>query len=175
MKINNLTFKRARLILLNTILMICFAVLMNTSLSAATITVTNTDDSGSGSLRNAIANAASGDTIDFNLSGCPCTITLTSAELLIDRKNLIINGPGANQLTISGGNARRILRITGMMPALVTISDVKIANGSASGGGGIFVNLGKLTISNSVITGNVSTGGQSGIGGGILVNTGSSL
>ena len=41
-----------------------------------TWTVTNTNDSGSGSLREALAFSAPGDTINFSLSGCPCTITL---------------------------------------------------------------------------------------------------
>ena len=36
---------------------------------AATITVTNVADSGPGSLRQAIASAATGDTIDFAVNG----------------------------------------------------------------------------------------------------------
>src|SRR5689334_23983839 len=47
---------------------------------AATITVTTTADSGAGSLRQAILDAASGDTINFSLPA-NSTITLTSAEL----------------------------------------------------------------------------------------------
>ena len=65
---------------------------------AATLTVTNHDDSGPGSLRDSIANAASGDTITFALP-TPSTISLTSGELLID-KNLTVAGPGADSLTI---------------------------------------------------------------------------
>src|SRR5262245_42102815 len=71
--------------------------------AASTIHVTTTADSGAGSLRQAIVDAAAGDTIDFNLS-YPATITLTSEPLSID-KNLTINGPGADQLTVSGGNS----------------------------------------------------------------------
>ncbi len=37
--------------------------------SAATITVMNTNDSGAGSLRQAITDAGSGDTIDFGVTG----------------------------------------------------------------------------------------------------------
>ena len=64
----------------------------------STLTVTNLNDSGSGSLRQAIADAASGDTIDF-APGLTGVIT-TQSELRIN-KNLIIMGPGADLLTIS--------------------------------------------------------------------------
>ena len=47
--------------------------------NAATITVTNTNDSGAGSLRQAILDAAPGSTIDFDPSvfATPQTLTLT--------------------------------------------------------------------------------------------------
>ena len=73
-----------------TALMLCVAV----SVYAATYTVTNTNDSGVGSLRQAIfdANAtAEADTITFSVAG---TITLASSlEQII--YSLTINGPGA--------------------------------------------------------------------------------
>jgi hypothetical protein len=56
---------------------------------AATLTVTSTADSGAGSLRDAIANAASGDTVDFAVTG---TIVLTSGHLFIGN-DLNIIGP----------------------------------------------------------------------------------
>lgn len=55
---------------------------------AATITVSNANDSGAGSLRQAIADAAAGDTITF---AGDYTITLTS-ELTIS-KNLVTTQP----------------------------------------------------------------------------------
>src|SRR6202163_2047981 len=62
----------------------------------STITVTTPNDNGAGSLRDAISNASSGDTINFD-SGIT-TINLTSGGFSIS-KNLTINGPGANLLT----------------------------------------------------------------------------
>jgi hypothetical protein len=143
---------------------------------AATITVTNTNDSGAGSLRAAIASAAgSGDTIDFNLGSLPATITLTSTELFIQNKSLTIRGPGADQLTISGGNARRVLRVRA--PALgvagVAISGLTIADGNTTtNGGGIYVEQGRLTVLNCVVASNTApTGG----GGGIMADAGTRL
>lgn len=46
-------------------------VLANAQRAAAIVTVTHTADSGAGSLRGAIAAAAPGDMIDFNLQAVP--------------------------------------------------------------------------------------------------------
>ena len=50
---------------------------------AATITVTNTNDSGPGSLREALTVANDGDTITFAVTG---GIVLTSDQLLVDKR-----------------------------------------------------------------------------------------
>jgi hypothetical protein len=134
------------------------------ALVASTVTVTNTNDSGPGSLRQAISDAITGDTIDFNLSGCPCTITLTSAELVIN-KSVTIQGPGADQLTVSGNNATRVFNIaTDRGNYNISVSGVTIANGRETAldafGGGIFnSNSGTLAILNTVITDNSAVGG----------------
>jgi len=64
---------------------------------AATIMVTNGNDSGPGSLRQVIVDASSGDTINF--APRVTTVNLTSGELVID-KNLTITGPRANRLIV---------------------------------------------------------------------------
>ncbi|NDJ53480.1 MAG: hypothetical protein GYB68_10395 [Chloroflexi bacterium] len=84
----------------------CFSV----SVQASSFVVTNTDDSGPGSLRQAIldTNAAPGpDTITFDVTGL---IALTSGELLI-RDDLTIIGPGPDALAVSGSNLGRVFRV----------------------------------------------------------------
>src|SRR5436190_20479894 len=71
------------------------------SSSASTLIVTSALDNGPGSLRATIAAAASGDVIQFDASLNGQVILLTS-ELSVTRE-LKIDGPGADQLAISGG------------------------------------------------------------------------
>src|SRR5262245_26547475 len=103
-----------------------------------TITVTNTLDSGAGSLRQAIndANACSDTNIIEFDAGVTGTITLTSGQLLI-AGHVTINGPGADVLSVDGNNATRVFYITNHT---VTITGLTIANGNAGvgSGGGIF-------------------------------------
>jgi hypothetical protein len=131
-----------------------------TSASAAgigtSLTVTNINDSGFGSLRDAIAHGASGNTINFSLS-YPASITLASP--LAIGTSLTISGPGASNVAISGNNAVQVLSING--GTTVAINGVTIENGSSSAGyyygiayGGGISNAGTLTLSNSVVTGN---------------------
>ena len=106
---------------------------------AATIRVVNTDDSGPGSLRQAVADAEPGDTIAFDLGACPCTIILTSGEVVVD-KSLTIQGPGPATLTIGGTPESRSFRIPRSSRAV--ISGVAIIGGYADTGGGIRVDAG---------------------------------
>ncbi|SPE54390.1 hypothetical protein SBV1_1860038 [Verrucomicrobia bacterium] len=127
----------------------------------STIVVTNLNDSGPGSLRQAIAAAAPGDTVSFGVTG---TITLTSGELLVTN-DLIILGPGAANLAISANTNSRVIEISSN--ASVTVLDLTICDGHArdgangtsnapaggegSGGGGI-CNAGDLALSQCVIS-----------------------
>src|SRR5438046_482619 len=90
---------------------ICFVVLcaMGISARADVITVTNTNDSGPGSLRQALADANDGDTIEFAVTG---TIGLTSGELLVD-KAITISGPGAENLAVNGNATSGVFHVTG--------------------------------------------------------------
>jgi predicted outer membrane repeat protein len=140
----------------------------------STLTVTNTQDSGRGSLRAEIAAAQSGDTIVFSATltssssskphhggttSTPGKITLTSGELDLT-KNLTIQGPGAGQLTISGYGGNTFLRVFEVAPnTTVSVSGLNIINGNGyasaqdpgyapwDGFGGGILNLGTLTLS----------------------------
>src|SRR6266852_1506944 len=117
----------------------------------STLTVVNNLDHGLGSLRQAILDAHSGDTIDFARSLRSQTITLTSGELAIT-KSLDIEGLGAHQLAVSGNHASRVFDISGGVT--VTIAGLTITNGifvGIDGGGGIFFSArSTLTLSNDV-------------------------
>jgi hypothetical protein len=138
----------------------------------ATITVFNANDSGAGSLRQAIFDASSGDTINFALPQGVTAIALTSGELLIN-KNLTIDGPGADKLTVrvsflGGGCNTQLFRTFHIAPATVaaTIFGVTVSGptifctGLKAGG---IVNSGTLTITNSTISGNFPAGDGGGI------------
>ena len=86
---------------------------------AATITVTNGNDSGPGSLRQAIVNASPGDTINFAPS--VTTVNLTSDELLID-KNLTIDGPFADRVTVRRSSNSPPFRIFEIYSTITVLS-----------------------------------------------------
>ena len=126
-------------------------------------------------LRGAIAFASTGATITFNVTG---TIVLAQGELLID-KDLTIAGPGASQLQVDGANSSREFEIAA--GATVSISGVTLQNGSvpdptAPFGAGIR-NFGTLTLTNSVVSHNGTTGEGGGIHntGGVLTIVGSTI
>ena len=95
-----------------------FLLSFTVSIDADTLTVTNTNDSLAGSLRQAIQDAAPNDTIAFSLP-TGSVIPLTSGELLID-KNLTMSGPGANRLTVQRSGSAAQFRIFRMPLATST-------------------------------------------------------
>src|SRR5262249_41456749 len=86
---------------------ICVEIALLVLLSASavfgnTITVVSTQDSGPGSLRDAIASAAPGDTIGFNV---PLPATITVSTPLTFGPSVTISGPGSDSLAINGGDS----------------------------------------------------------------------
>jgi hypothetical protein len=134
-------------------------------------------------LRDALAAASDGDTIDFDSSffATPRTIALMSNALVVD-KNVTISGPGLNRnqvylLSISGANSTPntpipVLNIKNpAAQGIVQISGVAIQNGHADfdHGGGIFIREGSsLRLNKSQVSGN--TAAPFGTGG--IVNRG---
>src|SRR5882757_3356984 len=135
------------------------------------IIVTNTDDSGPGSLRDALAAAVDGDIIDA--TGISGTILLTSGELQITHA-ITINGPGAGSLAVDG-NAT--FRVFDNLTSGASISGFSITNGSAPGefGGGVFNeggNSATLRLSDCIVSGNSADfgGGIFNLNGALTVN-----
>jgi predicted outer membrane repeat protein len=118
------------------------------------IVVTNVNDSGPGSLRQAIVSAVSGDVITFDPSLAGQTITLLSDIVINSGLNeliLTIDGSGLSpQVTISGGD---VAHFQFSVNTDITISSLTIVHCS----GGAVVSSGKITIDNSTLKNNQST------------------
>jgi outer membrane autotransporter protein len=157
-----------------------------TSAGAADFTVSNTADSGAGSLRQAIvdSNAAGGSNRIILNSGLG-TITLTSGDLPTVANNATIVG---NNNTLSGNNQYRGLFVgafsgTTQTAVSVSISNLTITNtravggagndssnsaggGGAGLGGALFIaNQATVSVSNVTLSGNTAIGGAGGTGG----------
>ncbi len=133
---------------------------------AATFTVTNTDDFGPGSLRQAVedANAAAGaDVINFQIATLPDAIVLISGELLVT-DSVDIQGPGAADLVVTGNTSSRIFHLeNGAAVIDVTISGLNLASGSATQGAGIFDVGENLVLDSVLLTGNSVTSDGGGL------------
>ncbi|HTS18717.1 MAG TPA: choice-of-anchor Q domain-containing protein [Verrucomicrobiae bacterium] len=134
------------------------------SLDVLSLAVSNTNDSGPGSLRQAIlyANAFGGGTIAFsNVTG---VITLTSGELIISN-TITIAGPGATDLAVSGSASSTVFSVAAGVTA--SISGLTIQDGEANGGtgggnpvpGGGVYNAGTLTLTGCIVSNNVTSTG----------------
>jgi uncharacterized protein with beta-barrel porin domain len=179
--------------LLAGIAVLCAGLVFTSPALAQFVVTTTADCTSCGSLRDAItsANANPGSTITFAVPA-NSTITITNGPLPAINANVTIDGAGASNLTISGGNSQRAFFVLG---GNVAIRNLAIANGlgrggdggSGGGGGGlgaggaIFVNAGTTTISNVRFSNNTATGGTgagsggNGGGGGLGGNGGSGV
>ena len=137
-------------------------------ISPLTLIVANTNDTGTGSLRQTILDAAAGDTISFalNVTG---EITFSNSAVTLSQ-DVTIQGPGARALAIHGSTNNNIFTVSA---GAVVIADLTLSKGqSGNNGGGVQLSGGSLTISNCVVSSNTATAG-SGNGGGVNASSGS--
>jgi Domain of unknown function DUF11 len=147
---------------------------------AATISVTTTGDpgpAGTTSLRQAIAEAASGDTVSVPAGH----YTLAMGQLTVSEPISIV-GVGAATI-IDGNHASRVFNVTSA--GTVAINDLTIENGTVNagsttnaGGAGVMASGDILTLTSDTLSSNTVTGGggsATGQGGGAVYNHGNSV
>jgi hypothetical protein len=122
----------------------------------STITVQNCNDAGTGSLRAAVASAASGDSLD--LSQLSCTISLVTGAIAVAQDDLTISGPGSDTLTIDGGySSHRYNRVFAHSGSgTIHIDKVTVTGGKYLGSsiahGGCIYSVGSVELTNSLVT-----------------------
>lgn len=133
-----------------------------TALSPATasapseLEVTNCNDSGAGSLRQAIADAASQATITFDLS---CNTITLEEEILFGDKYISIVGPGVDKLTITNNtddtNDYGPQMFTALGNSSVSVSSLTFAaeSGTGLGSKSIIYSEGSIDLTSVEVTG----------------------
>ena len=137
----------------------------NPSKVGSVFTVVNTNNSGAGSLREAVSQAvasAGSDTIQFNLAGCPCSITLLSELVVPGSDALRIVGPGSSLLTLSGNLTNRILATSA---APLRVSGLTLANGFPASGNGGTINAASLSLQDVIVRDSAAA-----VGGGVYAS-----
>ncbi len=133
------------------------------------LVVTNLDDDGPGSVREALSLIADDGTITFDPSLAGGTLTLTSGELVVDT-SVAVDASAAAPVTISAGGASRVVQIG---PGVtVSMNDLVLRDGVAAPQGGGVLNFGELNLDRVTVTDNLenSTGTGFDLGGGGIYN-----
>ena len=130
------------------------------------IVVANCNDSGPGSLRDAVASAGDGGSVDLTALTCS-TITLTSGAIVIAGYGVTVFGPGANALTIDGNNSDRVIDHLGS--GSLNISGLAVAHGVGAGDGGCLHSNGTIRLFYSAVHDCVAQASGAARGGGVYV------
>jgi len=137
-------------------LAVCLAAILSTPAAMAghgsTLVVTNCNDAGTGSLREAVGSAVSGDTIDLRQLGCSL-ITLSGGALVINPPIAALNllGPGSASLTIDGADTDRIIEHDVGIDGSLSISGITLTHGRSSGDGGCVSVGGSVSLTDVVV------------------------
>jgi predicted outer membrane repeat protein len=129
-----------------------------TPASASTLTVTNCNSSGAGSLADTFAAASSGDTIVFGLDCTGANRITLSSQLILLGETLTVDGTG-HSITISGNDTNRIFRVD--LPSALTLEHLTLTHGHAASGtnngtGGAIWSEGQLTILDCAFSNNTA-------------------
>ncbi|MFZ1790224.1 MAG: reprolysin-like metallopeptidase [Saprospiraceae bacterium] len=113
------------------------------------VTSTSSSPSINGSLSNILAGACLGDTIKFSL---PANSTITFTSQMTIASDLVIDGTGMANLTLSGNNAVRLFEVNSGVT--FGVKNIKLINGSSSTNGGAIWNKGTLILNGATLDGN---------------------
>lgn len=133
--------------------------------------VSNCNDSGAGSLRDALQSAANGDTVDLTQLSCS-RISLSTGAIVFGAASVAVEGPGENALLIDGQLSGGVLYHLGA--GTLILNNLSIANGhkyrsDAAARGGCVHTEGNVLLTNVAIDNcmAVSISNQSALGGAI--------
>jgi CSLREA domain-containing protein len=111
------------------------------------------------------AASTDGTPITLSISGTGEDVNATGdLDILFQAGSLTIQGNGPTNTIIDGDTIDRVFHVFGRV---TTLDSLTVRGGSASQGGGMYVNSGTTTVDASVLSGNTATS----TGGGIYVNT----
>lgn len=123
---------------------------------AAPPPVNNTNDSGDGSLRQALVDAVEGDTITFDL---PANAVITVSSALTVTAAITIDGTTAANLTLTGAGLTRVFSVTAPLHLL----GLTVTGGAVAGPGGGLYSTSAVTLTGVTFMSNTAAGRGGGL------------